>query len=221
MKRILALLLVLGLVVGSLAAPAAAKKKKKKKKKPVPVAVDQKFFLRDQDGCDTPENLLSLTDGPDTGCWYVDSGPFYTAVVEAGLLTAADLGQTWTSVDGTPFTFDVSKPITGEISTSSGSCLVDGGCAPAGVGAGQATLEVVVTAMIDGEATEVGASQSTFTVVPGGANTTPIEIPVDAALAGKKVDSLTVLTFLHGATVGHGIVELDNPASFVSVPAFK
>lgn len=218
MKKALTLMLVLGLVAGSLAAPAAAAKKKKKKK---PVAVEQQFFLRDVDGCDTSENQLSLVDAPDTGCWYVDTGPFYDLVVEAGLLTPADLGQTWTTVDGTPFTFDPTKPITGEISTSSGSCLVDGGCAPAGVGAGQATLDVVVTATIGGEPKEIGAFTESFVVTPASTHTSAIEIPVDAALAGQTVESVTVLTYLHGAAVGHGIIELDTPSSFVKIPSFK
>ena len=220
MKKTLIALLIMGLVAGSLAAPAAAKKKKKKKK-PVPVAVDQNFYLRDIDGCDSGENHLSVTDGEDSGCWYVDTGPMYDAFVEAGLLTPADLGQTWTTMDGTPFKFDPTKPITGEISTSSGSCLVDGGCAPAGVGAGQATLDIVVTATIGGETKEIGAFTESFVVAPGGAHTTKFEMPVDAALAGLQVDSLTVLTYLHGAAVGHGIIELNDPSSFLTGPSFK
>ena len=220
MKRTaLIALLIVGLVAGSLAAPAAAKKKKKKK--PVPVAVDQNFYLRDIDGCDSGENHLSLTDGADAGCWYVDSGLLYTAFVEAGLLTPADLGQTWTTMDGTPFKFDPSKPITGEISTSSGACLVDGGCSPVMLGAGQATLDVVISATIGGETKEIGAFSESFVVTPGSSHTSKLEIPVDAALAGQQVDSLTVLTFLHGAAVGHGIIEVNDPSSFITVPSFK
>jgi hypothetical protein len=218
-KKTLIVMLVLGLVAGSLAAPAAAKKKKKKKA--APVAVDQKFFLRDADGCETSQNQLSLTDGPDSNCWYADTSVFYDVVVEAGLLTPADLGQTWTSVDGTPFKLDVTKPITGEISTSSGSCIIDGGCAPVGVGAGQAALDVVVTATIDGQPKELGTFAEAFVVTPGATHTSKIEIPLDAALAGLEVESLSVLTYLHGAAVGHGIVELETPASFVTVGGFK
>lgn len=219
MKRTaLIALLIVGLVAGSLVAPAAAKKKKKKK--PVPVSVDQNFYLRDLDGCETAQNHLSVTDAADSGCWYVDTF-VYDAFVETGLLTAADLGQTWTTMDGTPFKFDPSKPITGEISTSSGACLVDGGCSPAMVGAGQATLDVVVSATIDGEAKEIGAFSESFVVVPGSPHTSKLEIPVDAALAGQQVDSLSVLTYLHGPAVGHGIIEVSDPSSFITVPSFK
>lgn len=219
MKKTLIVMLILGLVAGSLAAPAAAKKKKKKKA--APVAVDQKFFLRDADGCETSQNQLSLTDGPDSACWYADTSAFYDVVVEAGLLTPADLGQTWTSVDGTPFKLDATKPITGEISTSSGSCIIDGGCAPVGVGAGQAALDIVITATIGGEPKELGTFAETFVVTPGTTYTSKFEIPVDAALAGLEVESLSVLTYLHGAAVGHGIVELETPASFVTIGGFK
>jgi hypothetical protein len=219
MKKTLIALLVMGLVAGSLAAPAAAKKKKKKK--PVPVAVDQTFYLRDLDGCDTSENQLSLTDAPDAGCWYLDSGVLYEAIVQVGLLTAADLGQTWTTMDGTPFKLDPSKPITGEISSASGECVVADPCSPVMLGGGQAVLDVVVTATIDGEPKEVGTYTETFVVTPGSGHTSKIEVPIDPALAGQTVESLSVLTFLHGAAVGHGAIELDDPSSFILVPSFK
>ena len=218
MKKTLIAVLVLALVGGSLAAPAVAKKKKKK---PAPVAVDQQFFLRDADGCETSENQLSLTDGVDAGCWYADSGVLYDVVVGAGLLTPADLGQSWTAVDGTPLTLDASKPIVGEISTASGACLVDGGCAPVGIGAGQATLDVTVFATIAGEEKELGTFSESYVVVPGAPHTSKVEIPVDAALTGQEVESLRVLTYLHGAAMGHGIIVLDDPTSFITVPSFK
>lgn len=217
MKKTLIALLVMGLVAGSLVAPAAAKKKKKKK----PVAVEQTFYLRDLDGCDTSENQLSLTDAPDAGCWYLDSGAPYEAIVQAGLATAADLGQTWTTMDGTPFKLDPSKPITGEISSASGECVVADPCSPVMVGGGQAVLDVVVTATIDGEPKEVGTYTETFVVAPGSGHTSKIEVPIDPALAGQTVDSLSVLTYLHGAAVGHGAIELDDPSSFILVPSFK
>lgn len=220
MKKALIVALVLGLIAGSLAAPAAAKKKKKKKP-PVPVAVDQKFFLRDADGCDTSENQLSLLDGVDTGCWYVDSGLAYEAIVGAGLLTSADLAQSWASVDGTPFALDTSKPITGEVTTSGGACVVDGGCAPAPVSGGLAMLDVTVLATIAGEEKEIGLFTETFPAVPGSPHTSAVEITLDPALEGLRVDSLRVLTYIHGASAGHGIVVLDDPASFLTIPSFK
>ena len=222
MKKTLIAALSACLVASAFAAPAlAARKKPKKPKKPIPVQLDQKFFLRDSDGCDSGENLLSLKDGEDSGCWYVDSGPLYDVVVEAGLLTPADLGQTWAAVDGVPVTLDATKPITGEISTSSGTCVVDGGCSPAQLGAGQATLDVVVFADIAGEEKEIGAFTESFVVTPAGPHTSKIEIPIDPTLDKVQATGIKVLTYLHGAAMGHGIIELEAPASFITVPTWK
>jgi hypothetical protein len=214
MKKTLIVALAACLVGSAFVAPAVAKKKKKK---PAAVQVDQKFFLRDTDGCDSGENLLSVTDGPDSGCWYVDSGPLYDAIVGAGLLTPADLGQTWSAMDGVPVTLDATKPITGEISTSSGTCVVDGGCSPAQLGGGVAILDVWVFA--DGE--EIGTFSETFPVTPAGSHTSAIEIKLDPSLDKVKVNEISVLTYLHGAAVGHGVIELENPASFITLPTWK
>jgi len=213
-------LLVLGLVAGlifNLMGPVQAGKKKKKKKKPV--AVEQQFFLHDN-ACDE-ENTLSLQDGPDNSCWYVDTGPAYTAFEQAGLLTREDLGQSWSAIEAVPLTLDTSKPITGEISTSSGKCLVDGApCSPAGLGAGQATLEVYIFGEKDGEEIELGTFAEDFVIAPGDVHTSTIEIEIDAALEKAQLATLRVLTFLHGAAVGHGVIELEDPASFVTIPSF-
>ncbi|MDQ3877186.1 MAG: hypothetical protein M3290_02375, partial [Actinomycetota bacterium] len=75
MRKALAAFLVGGLVIGAVAAPALAKKPKKVKK-PVISQVDEKLFLRDDDGCDTNVNFLSTQDGEDTGCWYVDTATY-------------------------------------------------------------------------------------------------------------------------------------------------
>lgn len=222
MKKTLIAGLVACLVGSTFVAPAlAARKKPKKPKKPVPVQLDQKFFLRDSDGCETSENLLSVTDGPDTGCWYADTGIAYDIVVGAGLLTAADLSQTWSAMDGVPLTLDASKPITGEVSTSSGTCLVDGGCSPAQLGFGQATLDVTVVADVDGEEKVLGTFSESFVVTPGASHTSAVEIPIDPSLDKAKATGLKVLTFLHGAALGHGIIELETPASFITVPTWK
>ena len=217
MKRLIVIGLVATLAVGMFGTAEAAKKKKKKKA-PVPVAVDQKFYLHDT-SCDDP-NTMSLTDHPDNSCWYVDSGVLYDVVAGAGLLGPEDLGQSWTASEGVPLTLDATKPITGEISTSSGQCLVDGGCSPAGLGAGLATLDVFVFGDVNGAETELGTFTETYPVAPGQTHTSKIEIKLDPALDKAQLGSLRVLTYLHGAAVGHGVIELENPASFVTVPSF-
>lgn len=224
MKKLVIAGLVAGLVVGSLAPAQAAKKKKKPKTPPAPVAVDLKFFLSDADGCDTSENLLSLTDVPDSGCWYVDSGALYEVVTAAGLLTPADLAVSWTTVDGVPFTLDATKHITGEITTEGGACAISSPaevCAPTTLSAGSATLDVIVQAEIDGEMQDVGTFTETFQTIPGTKQTSKVDITLDAALDKKRVTNLTVLTYIHGPALFHGTVVLDDPASFVTIPALK
>src|SRR3712207_2750966 len=114
MKKLLVVGLAAGLVAGSML-PSQAAKKKKPKPVPAPVAVDMKYFLRDEN-CDA-ENYLSLVDGPDGGCWYYDTA-LYDAIAQAGLLTTDEMSQIWTtSSEGIPLTLDASKAITGEITT--------------------------------------------------------------------------------------------------------
>lgn len=219
MKKLLVAGLVAGLVVGSLA-PAQAKKKKPKR---APVAVDLKFFLNDADGCDTSENQLSLTHVPTSGCWYVDSGILYDAFVSAGLLTPSDLALTWSATDGVPFTLDATKHITGEITTEGGSCALASPevCFPATVSAGNAALDVVVQAEIDGEMKEIGTFTESFQTSPGTTHTSKVDITLDAALDKAQVTSLVVSTYLHGSQLFHGTVVIDDPASFVTIPALK
>lgn len=223
MKKLLVAGLVAGLFVGSMLPAQAAKKKKKPKPVATPVAVDLQYFLRDGDGCDTSENFLSLTDAPDAGCWYVDSGAFYDGLTTTGQWAADELAVSWTASDGTPFALDATKKITGEISTEGGTCaLADPApCSPATLSAGQVTLDVKVVAEIDGAMTDVGTFTETFTSTPGTTHTSVVDIPVDAALDKKQVTSLQVLTYIHGPSLSHGQVVLDDPSSFVKVGAWK
>lgn len=215
MKKLLVVGLVAGLLFGALGPVDAAKRKRK----PKPVAMDQKFFLHDN-SCDE-DNTLSLLDGPDNSCWYVDSGILYDVFEGAGLLAVEDLAQSWGAIDGVPLTLDATKPITGEVSTTSGACLVDGApCSPAGIGIGQATLDVIVLGEIDGEEKELGTFTEDYVIAPGQTHTSKIEIKLDEALDKAELATLRVLTYLHGAAVGHGVIELENPASFVTVPAW-
>lgn len=213
MRKLIVLGLVMGLLVGSIGLAEAAKKK--------PAA--HKLFLRDDNGCDGPPGggYLSLKDGADQGCWYVDSGPAYDAVVATGLLTEDQLSQTYTARDGLPFVLDASKPLVAEISTTSGSCAEEGVCSPAQLGAGQATLKVKVLGFIGGTEKELANVSESFVVTPGSSHTSVFEVELDPSLNKKKVASLRVTTYLAGVAVGHGIIELDNPASFVEFGAFK
>lgn len=209
MKKLVVLGLVAGLVAGSLAAPAGAAKKKKKPKPPAaPVSVDQKFFLRqDSDACGSSHEHLSLTDGADLSCFYVDSGAPTTAVSQA---QAASVD--FAAEDGVPFVFDTAKKLTGEITVRGG----DIGAGP--MSAGQAMVDIVVVGEVGGEVKEIGTVSETWTTVPGDVHLIKVDLEIDPALAGQSVTAFELQVTLGGASVGPHTIELDNPASFVTVP---
>lgn len=227
MKRFLAVVLAGALVAGFVGATPAIGKKKKPKKKLVPV--EAKYFLRDSDGCDTGVGQLSLQDGEDTGCWYVDNGAVNDAYIAGDLLTREDLEQTFVAADGVPFTLDATKHVTGEIYTAGGNCVVGtytgpGGpitppCSPAQLKGGNVTLEVVVQGTTGGTETVLGTFTEEFTVKPGDpTHKSAVDITLESALNKLNFETLEVAAFIHGNSVGNGIIELDDPASFINVP---
>ncbi len=49
-----------------------------------------------------------------------------------------------------------------------------------------------------------------------------VDVPIDAAVAGKSFDSITIITYQHGNSVGHGIIKSNAPhSSYVVVPMLK
>lgn len=212
MKRFVALALVVGLVGGYMGATDALAKKKKL------VPKDVKFFLRDDNVCEDP-NFLSIEDGEDQGCWQSDSFLNEVFIDNAGLFGPELVAQSFETRDGVPLTLDATKAVTGEISTYSGSCIdASIPCSPVGVGAGQATIDITLTATVGGTETLLGEQSETFTVVPGGPNTFDLDIELDDALNKKKFDSLKLMIYPHGVALFHSGVEMENPASFITVP---
>ncbi len=216
MRRLLALGLLAGMVVGYLSAGEAGAAAQ--------AAGKSKFFLRDTDGCDAA-NFLSRKDGEDSGCWWVDRGPLYDGIAATGLLSEDELSEIWTASDGLPFKLNATKPLTGSISTTSGSCyagLVDDSapCSPEQIGAGRATLKVKVAGMTAGEEILLGTHTEDFVVAPASSHTSTMSLELDEALNKKKFTGLKVTTYLAGAAVGHGIIELEDPASFITVPTW-
>ena len=218
MKRLLALVLVLGLVGGYMGTTGAMAKKKKKKLVPV----EAKFFLRDDNGCDDP-NYLSKEDGEDLGCWQSDSALNEALINQAALFEKSLVAQVFQTRDGVPLVLDATKPLSGEIYTYSGSCFDPGTgvvpCAPTGVGAGQASIDITVTGTSGGNEVVLGEHTETFAVTPGDPHKTSVSFELDDALNKKKFDSLTLTFYPHGAALFHSGVEMDNPASFISVPS--
>lgn len=211
MKKLVVLGLVAGLVVGSLAAPAAAKKKKPKPP-PGPVSVDQKFFLRqDATGCSSSHEHLSLIDGADLSCFYTDAGLTYEVVNQVEPIATA----TWAAEDGVPFVFDTAKKITGEITVRGG----DAGAGPMSLG--QARFDLSVVAEVAGEMKEIGSVSETWVTTPGDVHVVKLDLTIDPALAGQQVTAFEIATTMRGVSFGPHTIELDTPASFAIVPTLK
>ncbi len=210
MKKLMVTALTLGLLAGSLIAPAEAAKKKKKPKPPAaPVSVDQKFFLRqDATPCSAAHEHLSLTDGTDLSCFYTGGG----LPNEVRAQTTGPIITDWAAEDGVPFVFDTAKKITGEITIHGG----DLGTGP--ISAGQARFDIALIAEVGGEEKEVGTLSETWITVPGDVHVVTLDLAIDPALAGQQVTAFRADTQLRGVAIGPHTIELDEPASFIVVP---
>lgn len=217
-KKVLAVALAVGLVGGALIGSAeAAKKKKKPKTPPAPVQVEQKMYLVG-DGCDAEVRGISVTDTADVHtCAYWQGG----APSEYGEPAMTAAGRAvwipWPALDGIPLKLDVTKPVTGEIYTHGIFPLV--GDYP-GVAAGSVKLTVKLVGTSGGEEKVIGEYVEEFVATPG---TTPhlskVEIKPDAAVDGLVFEALTLQTKIGGPSGGQVFYKLDNPNSFISIPA--
>jgi hypothetical protein len=211
MKRVVVALVATGLLAFTATAPAVARRKKPKPT--APVSVEQKLFLRqDSESCQTPHTFLSTTDGPDVACFYHDAGAPYEVANQVQPIPTA----VWAVEDaGVPFVFDTAKRITGEIT-------LRGGDAGAGsVSAGQARFDLTVLATVGGEVREVGAVSETWTTTPGDVHVVKLDLAIDPAFAGRRVDAFRIDTTLRGAAIGPHTIELDDPAAVVVVPTLR
>jgi hypothetical protein len=130
------------------------------------------------------------------------------------------LGQHFSAADGVPFKLNAAKPLTGEITTGPNNCYIDGQpCSPVGVAAGQARLEVAIFGTIGGEEKLLGEASEEYVVSPDAEHTVKFSITLDKALNKQTVTALRLRTYSGGAAVGHGEIVLDDPASFLILPA--
>ena len=209
MRRYLALAVVAGLIGGYVGATPA---------QGALAAKSTKLFFRDNNGCENP-NYLSKKNGPDNGCWQFDSVLNEPIISQAGLLDRDVIADHFVATDGVPLVLNAKKAITGSLATYSGSCFdAAAPCAPTGVGAGQAQVDVIVRAFVGGTEVVLGEQTSTFEVIPGDPHVSEINIELEDALNKKKVTGLRVSVFFHGAALFHSGVEMENPASFITVP---
>lgn len=240
MKKTLVAGIVVALVAGCLLAPAtAAKKKKPKKPKPPvvvePVQTDVTYFLRRSDCTgDAAETTLSIVDGPDEEgdeCGALESGIATEAMLTAGQDPPAvgtpagdvDAGPdrvVWTAEDGVPFVLDATKEIAGTIHTTSFCC--DAEQAQAGVSAGSAKLNVLLTGTVDGAAKPIGETTVEFTLTPATYTyAIDFKIKADAALDKASFTSLELTLTNRGVSYLNGFYSVDDPASSFTIGTWK
>ncbi len=206
MKQRIAVLVALGLVVGSMAGTAdAAKKKKPKPKAPVPV--DVKFELgMEGDAC-----VFSTTPMPGDG----DCGsPFWGLL--GSQLEPDPLGAS--AVNGLPLTLDATKPIKGTIVVESYALAVG----PDIVGVGEPSVVITATGTSGGAEVPLGEFESDpYLVTPA-----QVEYPVEFEIAipaehDKKVlDGLTLTWEVTGPSMFHGAVQPEGTTNF-TLGAYK
>lgn len=194
-ERLLACIVAVLVAVPLGGAPAAARGRAKAKAR----TVMTDFYLRwDAPGgvCGPPS--LSVKDGPDSGngCWFAFQ-PAQEVLAPAGMTLTAS----WPAADGVPVRLDAKKNLAGKITIS----------APAAV---NTTLEVEVTS----NAGTLGSATIPFQTTPAAPQQTlELDIDIPNKFGGKKVVELTLNTTVRGFMV-LGFIQLDYPASFISVP---
>lgn len=229
MKRSIVAALALSLVAAGLLSPASAAKKKKPKPPVVAPAVQQDvtyFLHRTSCGEDTDKTTLSIVDGPDEGddCGSLESGLLTELFLETGqdpppIPAVADLGPdrtTFTSEDGVPFVLDATKPIKGSIALGS-FC-----CGAAGISAGRATLQAVLTGTVNGETKTIGEASTDYVVTPAEATSiVEFEIKPDAALDKLSFTTLELQLTNRGVSYLNGFYSYDDPSSQIVVGTWK
>ena len=211
MRKFAVMLLVAGLVAGSVAAPAVAKRKKKKAKKPVPV--EMLLWFQAPEGCTGPLLLMlaEATEGSNCG-----RNPFYGAGWEIGEAAGQVEPYVFSAGEGLPFTLDGTKPIIATVQVSS---YVGGA---AGSGVGETRLVATLSGETDGEMVEIGAADVTYLVTPA---QSIYEVVVEFEPAkdfDKKVfASFDIALEQRGASVSHGHYRTVDPASKIAIPTLQ
>jgi hypothetical protein len=186
-----------------------------------PRMAEREFFLRDTDGCVTNQNYLRPRKGENKVCREIDQAA----------------NQVWAAKNGIPLKLDTSRRLTGRVTTTSADCASGAStlpplplhnssaaatspCSPVEIGVGEVRLDVTVVGTVAGKKRNLGAYTHTFLTAPGEVNTSRVSIKLDQALANARVHGLKILTKLHGAALGHRVVVLNDPASWIQVPIF-
>jgi hypothetical protein len=164
-----------------------------------------RFFLR-RDGCGTANDNphLSVTSGTDggDGC-----GLIVNAVVGLGGDADQAAFVDFPASDGMPLAYDGTQPIDGQISLT-------------GAQAGLAEVDVDVSALVGGNAVDLGSTTSSAVLDPTGASTpVPFTIQPNVALDGSDIQALDLRVHIHGPNVYSGFMALSG-ASWVDLPSY-
>lgn len=208
-RRTLAVMLTAVLIGGLIAAPADAGKKKKKKK---PVPVEVQYFLQSNpdDACNEAGWVLALAPAESAGCGVTDSGIPNELLIQSGT-DPRGLGQQFTAQEGIPVVLDTSKKLAGEITTRGFNQ----------VALGQPTIEINVFGTAGGEEVAIGSFSEEAVVAPTQMHTSKFEIDIAEEAKGATFEGLSVQVLIRGASVGHSVVEMNTPTSFIVVPTLQ
>ncbi|MFN2588890.1 MAG: hypothetical protein ABR613_12355 [Actinomycetota bacterium] len=199
MRKSIVPVLAAALLAGSLGVSAHAK--------PRPASVN--FYLRGPD-CTAAVLGLSVKDEPGDGtCGGAENGAVNGV---SGMAGQPYVDQVWMAYDGLPLVLDASSPVTGKLYITSW----------AGRTAGPATLDVKIDVRIGGKTVDAGTTTVDYLVTPASSWVeVAFEIDVPAKLQGKKVTALQMTTTSRGYAPLQGYFEMENPASFITIPALK
>jgi hypothetical protein len=164
------------------------------------------FYLR-RAGCGTANDNPHLSrtkatnDGGD-GCGLIINGV-------TGL--GGDVDQSafidFPASDGMPVAYDA-KPITGVISLT-------------GAQVGIAEVDVDVSALVRGQAVDLGKTSASATLDPTASSTpVPFTIPANTALNGGDIQALDLRVLVHGPNVYSGFLTVNGGASYVKLPSY-
>jgi len=163
------------------------------------------FYLR-RDGCGTANDNphLSINTGTDAGdgCGLVVNGV-------TGLGGDADQAAfiDFPASDGTPAALDGTRSIDGVIALTGGQV-------------GLAEVDVDLSALVGGQAVDLGSTTSTATLDPTATSTpVPFSIPANSSLDGSDIQALDLRVHIHGPNVYSGFMALSG-ASYLDLPTY-
>ena len=195
MKKLFALALAGGLLVGSIGLAEAKPRK----------ATTTTYFLHySGDSSTCGATFMDTKDGPDggQGCGYV-AQPANEVLIAAG----SGLSNDWPAVGSV--TLNSAKSITMKIRV----------VGVAGATAGQAILDVSLTGSKGGALVTLLEESKTMAITPLG-STFEFTTKIPKSLNGKKVSSISLNTVMHGASTGY-YIDVESQPSTVTIPSFK